>query len=382
MKSGQRGLWTLLLIVCFLLTACSSGSSPGASGIHSTGKNATSLSAKLSAPMAAQLALPAHVAPTEKLPAKPPAGKVIAFLNNGSPDIASAQLEGLQQAGTVLGWRVINVTIDLSQPTSIASGITSAVRLGANAIMVPSADAALYRPTLPLLRRDKVTLVTTDSANQSAKNVMAILSAGPTFGQAGKTIGAAVVADAKASGRKPQAVATFIPQVADLQQPAYNAEQAAIEAAGGSLDKLIVPLSDVRGGQSTQDVVSYLQSHPNVRFVIANAGDVVSGLREALASAGLPPVTVIGVAPTKAELNDLRSHDDAAWVLLSYVGEGWSVVDALARLWTDQPVTVWTGAATPQVFVTAGNISKVPNIAAPLLPVDTPSQFKSLWRVS
>ena len=88
------------------------------------------------------------------------------------------------------------------------------------------------------------------------------------------------------------------------------------------------------------------------------------------------------MAPTTAELNDLRSHDDAAWVLLSYVGEGWSVADALARLWTGQPATVWAGAATPQVLVTAGNVSKVPNIAAPLLPVDTPSQFESLWRLS
>ena len=262
MKSRQGGLWALLLLAGFASTVPTACSSTSSSGAGSTGKSATSLSAALSAPMAAQLALPTRVAASERLSARPSAGKVIAFLNNGSPDIASAQLEGLQQASAVLGWRVVNITIDLSQPTSIASGVTSAVQLGASAIMVPSADAALYQSKLPLLRHDGITLVTTDSANQSAHNVKAILSAGPTFGQAGKTIGAAVVADAKASGTKPRAVATFIPQVADLQQPAFNGEQAAVEAAGGSVDKLSVPLSDVRGGQSTQDVVSYLQGTP------------------------------------------------------------------------------------------------------------------------
>ena len=76
-------------------------------------------------------------------------------------------------------------------------------------------------------------------------------------------------------------------------------------------DKLDIPLADL--GKTAPDlIVSYLRSHPEVKYLVASVDAIVLGLPAALAAAGLDDIKIIGEGPNTTNLQCLESGEQDA----------------------------------------------------------------------
>lgn len=150
----------------------------------------------------------------------------------------------------------------------------------------------------------------------------------PVFKTDGDLMGAAVVADA---GEGVKAVVVNDPTFS-YWTTASQAFKARVEQAGGSVDELKVATSGI-GKTIPAAIVSYLQRHPDTKYVALVLNDFAVGLAPALKSAGLADkVKIISRAPSAANMTDIANGDQWASVADENTAAGWRMTDGLARL--------------------------------------------------
>ena len=86
--------------------------------------------------------------------------------------------------------------------------------------------------------------------------------------------------------------------------------------------------------------MSYLQSHPDVKYVNVAIGDLATGLPEAIAAAGISGVKISGGVPNVDQIQSLIDGTTNAWKALPRVSAAWMMVDAMARYDQDMDTTV------------------------------------------
>jgi ribose transport system substrate-binding protein len=154
----------------------------------------------------------------------------------------------------------------------------------------------------------------------------------------------------------------------------YKAELA--RTCGCSSDELDVN-STGPAGPRISAIVSYVQSHPNVRYVVAGTGTMLAGVPEALKSAGLnKQVKLISRAPISSDVAELRSGGEFAEVQDETVASGWRAIDSLARITVGEK----PGANVPgyHAILTAKNI---PSKNVVPTPPGIPSSYLSAWHL-
>ncbi len=103
-------------------------------------------------------------------------------------------------------------------------------------------------------------------------------------------------------------------------------------------------------------IVSYLQSHPEVKYISLQFGDFAIGVPQALKAAGLTDVKITSQASSKAQYDDIEAGGSqfadipVPFPYLSYVA-----VDSAARLILGQEVTA-EQAATPLSVMEKDNL--------------------------
>jgi ABC-type sugar transport system substrate-binding protein len=141
-------------------------------------------------------------------------------------------------------------------------------------------------------------------------------------------MGAAVVADA---GTGAKAVVVNDPTFSYWTTTAKKFSDR-VEAAGGSVDTLKVAAAGI-GKTIPGAIVSYLQRHPDTRYVALAVNDFSVGLAPALKSAGLSSkVKVVSRAPSAANMTDIAEGDQWLSVADENTAAGWRITDALARI--------------------------------------------------
>lgn len=138
-----------------------------------------------------------------------------------------------------------------------------------------------------------------------------------------------------------------------------------------------LPLSDI-GTAAPGKIVSYLQAHPDVKWVIALL-DYGSGLPNALKAAGLSDrVKFVSMVGGPTNLQYIKDGTQEADLAYDAVGQGWVTVDALVRGMTGQsmePDQKWQ--ASTQIL-TKDNIDTDKNGFWTGVP-DTPKKYLEMW---
>ena len=119
-----------------------------------------------------------------------------------------------------------------------------------------------------------------------------------------------------------------------------------------TLQSLDLSIADLTGGTVSSQIVSALQSDPDIGYVYVTFGDLAGGLPEALSSAGLDDVKLLGHVPNPEQLQSLADGTSFAWIPLPRPESGWAAVDAMVRLAAGQeidqaqhevlPIEIWT----------------------------------------
>ena len=129
-------------------------------------------------------------------------------------------------------------------------------------------------------------------------------------------------------------------------------------------------------GNSADLVVSYLRSHPTVKYVAFSILNAFDNVPSAIAAAGLK-VKIVGTTPSATSLSLLRKGTIDAALAFPYYELSYALVDAMARsaagVATTQPAPSY---ASPLWLLTKTN---VPSTALFPIVEATASQYAAVW---
>jgi hypothetical protein len=356
-----------------VVSACSSSPDSASPAAGSSSGSGTSASAAVSAAealvrqyTAAQPAL--SVAP---LKSKPPAGKKVAII---TCDFPSCQIpaQGATAAAKRLGWIA---------KTYVAEGTVEGYPAAWNQVLQTRPDLIIYVAILPnsviarqLAEAGKLHILAVAlTSNDHPNSVMrATISGSATGTLVGKLEGAAVVADAKGAA---SVLWVWDPASAFGFGPIKNSFTHEVTAAGGSVSVLNISSNNV-GTTVPGQVVSYLQAHPDIKYLDFEVAAFLPGVPQALKAARLSAVKILSYSPSEPDLAALKSGGEWVDIAQEDFLTGYRAIDALARIVEGMPFDA--NPAGDAQILTAHNVR---NSIEPAIQGNPVQAFLTAWHV-
>jgi ribose transport system substrate-binding protein len=369
-----RSVHTLLALaglaaLLFVATGC--GSSDSGSSSSTSGGNADLSAAK-------QLSNTSATRPTQITQSKPidkpiPSGKKITFISCG---VEACAVQGpiLTEGAKTLGWSVKQVGTDGS-PEKVQNAFQSAIRDGANAVIINAADKDALAGPISAAKSKGVEVVTCCSLAQQGKDVLFNTGTPEQNAPIGKMLAGKVVAD---SNGKADSLYVNVSAFAILAAVGQTFEQEYKRlCADCGFGKIDIPLTSL-GKDAPDRIVSYLRSHPKINYIVlSESGSLGPGLPAALQAAGLADkVQILGQGGNQQVYQDVGAGKIVAVTPSSLYGYDYSMLDALARKWAGVPVE-----QTPPEFWLMTKENAPSSINGPAFPIveDYKAQWAKLW---
>lgn len=353
------------------LGGCSS-SSDSAGGGGDDGGGGKADSAVLTADAAQVDKYTAEQSPisVEPLKAKPAPGKKVAILVCPTPSCQD-QGKAVSAGARKLGWI----------PTIYTSQLTpEGYQSTWNRMLQSPPDALFYQGLLPnsfikaqlaKVKELGIPAVASGTAEKPNDVMRAVVANGASNAMNGTLIGDSIVVDAKGAAK---AVFVSDPTLAFLDPEKVELKKQ-LTAAGGSLDVLDISAAEIGKAVPTQ-ITSYLQSHPDVKYVVFPNADFGLGLPQALKAAGGLSVKIASFAPNASDLKDIKDGNQWISVAVEVEASGYRAIDIMARILEGSdfdPLPVGYHQILDKDNVTQTS-------ASPVTP-GSPDQFFKAWHV-
>ncbi len=369
------GVAVALALSITVIAGCGSSSSSTSNTTVAAANVASSSGASGSVAAAQQVVAQAMQRPSTITVSQPigkavPSGKKVVFISCG---VSVCQVQGqiVAGAGKALGWTVEIVNTN-GTPTSVQSAYDTAVRDGANAIVTTAALRAEIAAKIPELQSKGIVVSNCCSTDPVSPPFIYNTDTPAQDGPIGKYLAAEVVADSKG---KASTLYVNIPAFTILSTLSSEFQQTYKQycpsCGYGSIDVSLTQLA-----HAPNLIVSYLRSHPSVKYVALSVADELdNGLPAALSAAGLSDVKIVGQGGGPTDFQYLASGQELALVPFDYYNVDWQMVDALARHFAGASVQL---TPPPVWLVTKSNL---PSNHSNLFPDVTnyQSQFLKLW---
>ncbi|PRZ39711.1 monosaccharide ABC transporter substrate-binding protein (CUT2 family) [Antricoccus suffuscus] len=320
-----------------MLSACgnSDGASDGATG------SSTAPSTGSSGPAATALAaLKPYLDDNPSLDltpltAKPASGKKITYV---SCALAACNdwADTLKEGAAKLGWTV-KIVNGGNTPDVITSTWTSIAQNPGDAVIANSLlpDSAIA-DQLDTLKSKKIPVIELNGPNIPGGAVIAKLGSDEQNRLEGKILADWVISDSDGKGK-----------AAYFNEPSYPDLKAPQEGFTGELKKVCPDCSSETQTFSAADigkavpsqVVSYVQSHPDVTYIVFPVGDATAGVPQALAAAGLTDkVKLLTGRSGSLSITAIGSGGQAAATVGASGIPQYMSLDLLAHYWQDGKV--------------------------------------------
>lgn len=272
--------------------------------------------------------------PAIEIPAlaeKPASDRTVTIVTCPLP-VCKAETDPAKEAAEQLGWKVNYVSHSLT-PASFQSTMDRVVQNPGDLVTyVPAVPNSFITKQLEALKAKKVPVAVIapagDSPSPDGLNQAAVVGK-PHFAESGRLMGVSVVNDA---GEGAKTVFVTDPAIKSIWGPIQEAYTKTVTDAGGSVDLLNVSTQNIGKSIPTQ-VVSYVQAHPDVKYLTFALADITVGVPQALASAGVADkVKIVSRAPQAANLANINAGTEFASVGEENTAGGWRTIDQLARL--------------------------------------------------
>jgi len=153
-----------------------------------------------------------------------------------------------------------------------------------------------------------------------------------------------------------------------------------IKEAGGTVDFLEINQQDI-GTALPQQVVSYLQRHPNTRYLVSVDDTLFPGVPDAIAAAGIDSPKLIGAAaPAPQNLTWIKDGKQFGTVSGDTTTDVWNAVDIMARLSVQEQPANREPVGVAWV-VDQANVDQYPAGSPPQFP-GIPDAYTQAWGVS
>jgi ABC-type sugar transport system substrate-binding protein len=333
----------------------------------------------VAAATAANYLTPPTALPVTTPVSKPiPTGLKVAFVQGGYPE-ALTVLTGLKAAAATLGWSVQSITYDPTNPATITSSIQSAIAEKPAAIILDGLLTAQFATEIQPAAAAHIPLIPAATSDSAQAGIYPVQLSQVENAYAGKIVAATLAADAAKTGKTAHVLQLTVPAAASVLDPEDAGVKSELAALCSSCtrDLLDLNLADVYNGKYTQQVVSYLQRHPQINYIVSDSGQLGDGLPAALAQAGITNVKIYGMSATNVQINELKAGQPGAWAVQPYQAIGWMIADQIARVKVGDPTDLWDNEHMAYM-VTSANVNGV-NPNDPEFPAGYQAQFKKLW---
>ena len=365
----------ITVVIAATLAACSSSSS-GNDGESGSAASAAQIAAQERVDQFTAEQKPVEVA---ALPSALDPSLTVAISTCSLP-VCHTTTDAAVEAAKAIGWNVREYESELTPEAYVAVW---------DQIMQDPPDLIAYTPVVP----DEAIAAQLDAAAALDIPIVSIAPAGdrpdkdgpvfaayasyPTFLESGSLMGDTVVAD---GGTGANTVFVWDPALSTIWNPLKDGFEESIAETGSESDVLEAPTTGI-GTAVPGQVVSYLQSHPNVKYVVFALGDYTVGVPAALEAAGLSDqVKIVTLSPQAGNLADIKSGKEFASVAQENSTAGWRAIDGLARLSLGEtPNEEWFEPSGWHQIFTADNVTQT--TAVPTTP-GTPESFLTAWGVN
>jgi ribose transport system substrate-binding protein len=359
-----------------LVAAAGCGSSSNSSSTASSGSSTSAKSSaeaaldQARAVMAQATKRPDKITVTTPVGKEIPTGKKLVFISCGA---AACQTQGkiVGEAASKLGWSAKTIATDGS-PQQIQNGFNTALRDGADGIILNAATRAAIAKQLQTAQAKKVAFVGCCSTEKVGPDYLYNTGTPQQNTRIGKYLASLIASD---SGGKANTLYVDIPAFTILASLGTSLQQEyAKYCPGCDFNKIAVPLP--RLADSSNIIVSYLRSHPKVNYVALSVTDALgTGLPAALKAAGLTNVKIVGQGGDPTAYQAVAQGQILGLVPFDYYNVDYQMVDALARHFAGAKVQQ---SPPPLWLVTKDN---VPSDYTKIFPdvENFDSQFMQLW---
>ena len=369
-RAKGGGLAITLAAVLALASACgSSNASSDSSSVDSAGLKAAE------ATVAKASERPTTIPVTDPVGKPIPTGKKITFVSCG---VEACAIQGpiLAAGAKSLGWTVDQVATDGSAE-KVQGAIDSAIRNGADAVILNAADRDAYSKQIADAKKAGVQFVTCCSLATAGDGLLYNTATDKQNGPIGDYLAAEIVAESKG---KANALYVNISAFQILKQVGESFDAGVKKYCDTcTVDNLDIPLTSL-GKDAPDRIISYLRSHPKVNYVALSVTDALgTGLPAALKAAGLgDKVTIVGQGGGTQNFTDMKSGTISALVPADLFSYDYLMLDALARHWAGVPLN---DAGPPYWLVKKDTVPTDTSKPFPVIE-DYQAQYEKLWGIS
>jgi len=267
-----------------------------------------------------------------KIPGSIPKGKVITF-QTCPVAICTEVGDGVKQAAATLGWSVRIVPMDFT-PAGYKQAWQSMAQNPGNAVMT-TAPVLPDRSVQSSIDKAGVPYVASTSPSGPHGLKIAVMASPRAVEREGTVEANWIIQDA---GKPVKTLFVMDPSIASLTSVPVGYQKAmARNCPKCSTQTLKVSVAKV-GPALAQQVVSALQSNPDIKYVAFGLGDLATGVPAAIKAAGLSNVKVVVRAATPPNMQDLKNGAIAAAFTSEIYEVGWAAVDKVVRALTKQSI--------------------------------------------
>src|SRR5215203_2910243 len=377
----RRGVGVIALSLLVLTAACgdddddASTGEDGGSASGSAGEAATAAEERL----APYLEPADSIGIEEPLSGEMPEGLQVYWLEGNIQSILPIT-QGFEEATEDAGWDLTTLTYDPADPQGPGSAMQQAVEGGADYIAVSGQTIDILGPALDAAKSAGIPVIdmySTDEVGGEENGIYANIG-GPGYSEASFPVLADYVIND--SGGDAKVLFVNVPDFQILQTVAdATLGQFESECPECDVESLDVTIADLTSGSVSSQVVSSLQSNPDIEYVFVAIGDLATGLPEALSSGGAENVKLLGGVPNPEQLQSLADGTSVAWIPLPRPMSAWAAVDAMARIELGEEIDQEQHEVLPIEVKTQDNIE------TPVEEYEGPEgyqdQFNQLWGV-
>jgi ribose transport system substrate-binding protein len=380
-------LGALFVVAALVVSACGSSSSSSSGGSSGGGGSSSSTSAGGSSSTTAGINL---AAAKQQLDAVVNGSGQITLPKVGKPIPKNQTIDfitcpvaictevgvGVKSAAAALGWQVRTIAMNGTPAGYLSAWEQIAQNPGDGVVntdpVLPYTSASITK----LMNKANVPVTSSTSPDPVGGHLIAVTSGTAAVTQDGKDEANWVIGNA---GKPVKSVFVYDPSLISIAsaEPGYvNTMKANCSACSVSILKVSVAQI---GPALAQQVVSYLQSNPDVKYVAFGLGDLATGVPAAIKAAGISGVTVLTRAVTPPNLQDIKNGEMAAAFTDEVYEGGWRDVDFLARSLAGVPL----GNTNPlgiSRLITSANLPS--DITVPYSLPNYQAGFKTAWGLS
>jgi ABC-type sugar transport system substrate-binding protein len=312
---------------------------------------------------------------------RPPTGKTLAFAACNIPACLQ-YVPGTKAATEALGWKFLEIPYTSGNPNP---AVQQAVNANANYIIISGESSALYKSALASAHAKGIKVISAVDISPVARKAGLIAQISGASGYNNQLLDITNWVINRSRG-KAHIVLVNAPGFPILAA-AYGAMKANVSkyCSSCTIDQLGVALPDLVSGKVPGELVSYLQTHPDVNNVVFSFADPLVGVAQVLKSSGLSSrVLVTGVQATPVSLGGIISGSFPAWDVADTGAFGWTQVDAAARDSVGDPQLPTSQSDQQQWVVTtparAAQLKQTGNLWQG--PPGYQQQFKKLWKIT